>query len=187
MSFQTLAGVFLISGSLSFLAGALLPTWRVYMASDLEERLEWIVRLRPYWIISHILFLSGSLETAFGLTLLAFGVPGQATLLAIGGAFCAVAAVLAFSVIVYLRLSLPPEEYVCTTQGQWTFPAYSAFTLAAFSLTGLALLRSGYPLWLGGGAVLLSALLLGVYLLRRDLPPVFFYFISLGIGLVLVF
>ncbi len=189
MTFQTLSGTFLVSGMLSFLMGAAMPTWRVFVASDPYKRRKWIVKFRGYWILAHLLFLAGAVLTTIGL---AFLIPVLKTIagrwIGIAGLASALLSTVIWSFIVYLRLSLAAEKYVPITGAAWAYPAYTALTLVSFGLCGLALIGSGFPAWLGMGAIILSGLLLLVYLIRQDLPPLTYYLISsgLGIGLLMV-
>ncbi len=188
MSTLQLAGILLIAGTLSFWLGAALPTWRVYVTADPDVRAQLITDLRPYWVLSHFLFLVGVVVTAIGLGFFTSTVEaGNARTLAIIGLTAIVLASAAWAYIVLaFRLSMPVEEYVRTNAGAWTFPAYSLLTLGALILYGLVLLLTGYPTWLGIVTVGLTSLILVGLLIQRDAIPALFYIPTLIMGIVLL-
>jgi hypothetical protein len=188
MASETQAGAILVAGALLFLTGAALPTWRAFLEPDPGKRAAIIRDQRTYTILAHVLFSLGALLPPVAFVVLVAKLPLQTgRLLGFLGTGGLALGALAWLVIVYIRLATPPEEYVTTTAGAWTFPAYSILTLLGFGLGGAAMALSGFPLWLGIGSAALSLLILVVYFLRRDLPPALYYLVSLamGIGLLL--
>src|SRR5262249_250211 len=148
---------------------------------DTEKMAEVITRLRPYWILGHILFLVAVVIVAVGLGVFTSTVEAEnARLLAIVGLVAiGLGSLIWASIVVRFRLSMPPEELVRTTAGAWTFPAFTLLTLGALILYGLVLLTSRFPAWLGIISVGLSGLILIAFLSRKNVIPAVFYIVPL--------
>lgn len=185
MSTTQLAGILLVAGTLSFWLGAALPTWRVYVTADPNVRVQLITDLHGYWILSHILFLAGAIATAVGLGVFTSTIEASNArpLALIGlGAIALASVIWAYSVLAF-RLSMPPDEFVRTSSGAWTFPTYTLLTLGALILYGIVLLVSGFPTWLGIVTVGISSLILVAFLIQRDAVPAAFYIPTLIMGI----
>jgi hypothetical protein len=81
---------------------------------------------------------------------------------------------------------MPVDEYVRTTVGAWTFPAYTLFTLVAFILFGVVLLSTGHPTWVGIAMIGLSSLILVAFIVQKDAIPAMFYIATLIMGVSLL-
>ncbi|MDE3091777.1 MAG: hypothetical protein KGJ80_20585, partial [Chloroflexota bacterium] len=79
-----------------------------------------------------------------------------------------------------------PIDFVQRTLPSWHHPIFALGTLAALILLGIALLQAGFSAWIGIIAIGYSIVLAVIYLVFRDLPPFTFYFLTLGIGIVMV-
>ena len=158
MSPIQIAGVLLTAGTLTFWLGAALPTWRVYTTADLDVRARLINDMRGYWVLAHIFLLVGVVVVAIGLGVFTSTVEVANTrLLATVGLTAIILASLVWAYIVLaFRLGMSAEEYVRTTAGAWTFPAFALLTLGAFILFGIVLLSSGFPTWSGLATIGLS-------------------------------
>ena len=183
-----LAGVLLITGSLIFWLGAALPTWRVYVTTAPDVRAQLITDNRSYWVLSHVCFLAGVVTVAIGLGVFTSTIEtSNARSLAIIGlvAITLASAVWAYIVLAF-RLTMPVEEYVRTTAGAWTFPAYTLLTLGAFILYGVVLLSTDYAAWVGITTIGLSSLILVAFIIQKDAIPGMFYIVTLIMGIALL-
>lgn len=64
---------------------------------------------------------------------------------------------------------------------------FSILWQAALILTGYALLRTGYPKWLGWPVIVLATLILVAFALTGGLPPGVYYFAAMFMGIALLF
>jgi hypothetical protein len=175
MSPIQLAGTLLIAGSLSFWIGAGF-TWRVFVQTDPEKAAQLITNLRSSWVVGHILLLAGVVIVAAGLGVFTSAVETAAVrpLAMVGLVAIALGSIVWAYIVVAFRLAMPPEEYVRTTAGAWTYPTFSLLTLGALILYGVVLLLSGFPAWLGIATVGLSGLILVAFLMQKAFPALYF-------------
>jgi hypothetical protein len=142
------------------------------------------------WTTAMVLMVVGAVVVAVGLVLLARHLQSltndqtvrRASTLA---AAAAVISVLCYAVARYYNITLPWE-----TSGPLETPmAIAFFTLwqIGLILIAYALLRSGYPRWLGWPVIALAALMLVGSLVAGGLPPVLYYFAVLFMGIALLF
>ncbi len=186
MSPIQLAGTLLIAGSLSFWIGAGF-VWRVVVQPDPEKAAQFIRNNRSNWVVGHILLLAGVVIVAVGLGVFTSTVEtANARPLAIVGLVAiALGSIVWAYIVVRFRLAMPPEEYVRTTAGAWTYPTFSLLTLGALILYGIVLLLSGFPTWLGIATVGLSGLIL-VAFLRQKAFPALYYIPTVIMGIALL-
>jgi hypothetical protein len=184
MSAMQFAGTLLIAGSLTFWIGAGF-SWKVWVQPDAEKMAQIITKLRPYWIISHILFVAAVGSVAIGLGVFTSIIEAATArpLAIVGLVAIGLGSIVWAYIVIRFRLSMPPEELVRTTAGAWTFPAFTLLTLGALILYGLVLLMSGFPTWLGTITVGLSGLILIAFLSRRNVIPAVFYVVTLIMGI----
>ncbi len=185
MSPIQLAGTLLIAGSRSFWIGAGLPPRRVYVETDPQKRAQLITNHRSNWVVGHLLLLAGVVIVAVGLGVFTNTVEtANARPLAIVGLVAiALGSIVWAYIVVRFRLAMPPEEYVRTTAGAWTFPTYTVLTLGALILYGIVLFMTGFPTWLGITTVGLNSLILIAFIIQKDSIPALFYVATLIMGI----
>jgi len=64
--------------------------------------------------------------------------------------------------------------------------AYALLTQAGLLAFGVSYLRAGYPAWLGGIAVAGAVIFFIVFLVLKDIPPLFYYILTFIIGIRLM-
>lgn len=181
-----MTGIVIVIGSILFLIAAFMPITTVFVI----KRDVAIVQSRLVeWVASLILFGSGGVITVVGMGLLTLhlrGIHQGAGASSLGFAAMAVG-VVCWSVIVYLRYSLPLEiVFKEPVFGGW-FVAYTLLTQIALVGYGVALSQAGFPRWLGFSTIGLAAASVIAYLVFKDMPPLAHYVITLVIGVALLF
>ena len=185
------AGIVLIISSILFLIAAFMPiSMRVFSGSDPQRQIEYIEKDRRGWLISCFLFGAGSLVTVVGFAIFAVQIVSNSAIikLALWLAIASAAfGALQWVIIVYKRATTLPLEKIFNDDSgnNWAFPVYTILTQIALIVVGFVLVQTGYPAWLGWGAVILAALSLIAFLVFKDMPPFTHYLITLVIGIVL--
>ena len=181
-----LPAIVIAIGSILFLIAAFMPITTVFV---IERDVARVQSRLGEWNASLTLFGLGGLATAVGLGLLTLQLRGATNAAAsgyLGFAAMALGAV-CWSVIIYLRYSLPLETVFKEPTFGWWFIAYTLLTQAALIAYGFALFRAGYPRWLGLGTIGLAAASFSAYLVFKDMPPFAHYVITFVIGVSLLF
>ena len=182
---ETLAGLLIILGSVVFIFAALLPISRVFAERNPEKKLSLMEDHPAAWKVAQFLFALGSGLTVAGLAVLSSYLWAVYALITawVGLALVAVGAF--FWLWHVLQRAADPQAFVQGQQAPWLFPAFTGLTLAALATYGLTLLLAGYPFWLGllliGSGILYAVL----YLIMKDLPPLFIFTTTLIAGVAL--
>ncbi|RXZ66905.1 hypothetical protein [Agromyces albus] len=181
------SGTVMILGSVLFLVAAFMPiSARVFPEASPAKKLEHITDSPRAWIVSQVLFGVGSLVTVIGIGLLA---PDDRD-----GSFAwlmlASTALLALGLVPWLghlyARAADPARFAEGAVPAWLFLLYAALTEVGLAVFGLALLASPYPDWLGWVVVVGMALLVVVTIVLGDIPPLFFYLVTLLAGVVIL-
>ena len=177
------AGAVLVLGAAVFLAAAFAPTSRVFTMDDPHERLRFLEQRAVLWRRVQPLFGAGAVISAVGLALLGLSFDGPvrgcvllAGLLALVGSGPWAQSCLERGrrVVQFVHGGLPG----------WHYQVYVWLTLVALALTGLGLLASSYPSWVGWFDLGATAVFALVLLRSGDLPPFLLYVPTLAIGFV---
>jgi multisubunit Na+/H+ antiporter MnhG subunit len=142
------------------------------------------------WTAAMVLMVLGAFVAAIGLVLLARHLQSltddqNARRASAIGAAAALISVLCYAVTRYYNITLPWE-----TSGPLELPlavAFFALWQIGLILIAYALLRTGYPNWLGWPVIALAALMLAGSLVAGGLPPALYYFAVLFMGIALLF
>jgi hypothetical protein len=185
MSLIKISGAVILAGSIAFLVAAFLPISRVYALSNAMDKLAMIQNATQAWGISQLIFSLSSMGTSLGVALAAYSLRDrqQAPLFIAAAALLVVGAAI-WTWHVYLR-AIDPTSFVNGSLPGWHFALYTHLTLAAFLLTGIALLQLGFPKWSGWFMVGSALLVLILYLIFNDIPPFVHYLMGLALGFVL--
>lgn len=176
----------IVIGSILFLAGAFAPiSLAVFGESDPDERLAIIEADQRAWQVDQIFYALGPIVTAVGagLAMGRFADQPRSWLAALGVAALAVAAVL-WAWHVGLRAT-DPEAFTAGALPGWMFTAYTLLTQAGLAASGIALLQTSTPRWVGWLLIGAAVVLLIVFLIYRDLPPFIYYVLTLILGVML--
>lgn len=179
-------GVLLIIGSLAFSVAAFMPVSRVFAARVAEHKISIIEADRSGWNVSQIFFALGATTAWIGMGLLAVR-----TKLWNGSVFpfgaVAVAGIGLFIWLWHLRLRIiRPKDFANGLLPGWHFPVYGFLTLFALFGIGVGMLSSHVPLWLPILNMSLAVMLATAFLVFKDLPPFFFYLVTLVDGIALL-
>lgn len=185
MSILKVGAVVIMIGSLLFMMAALSPISRIFGLPSPEERWKIISKSSNAWVISQVLFAAGSVITPVGIILVAAGLHGRPGVawIYIAIVFLCIGA-LAWSWHVYSRAQ-HPKAFVDGALPGWYSALYSLLTMAALALVGISLLIMGFPAWLPWLLIGGSSLLLVLYLVFRDMPPVVYYILWMILGVIL--
>jgi hypothetical protein len=196
------AGAALTLGAVLFLAGAANPRlFEVWTAGEAVQLR--LIHARPRsWQVTNLLFAIATVLTAAGLTLTPDTIgPGGAPLARLAAAMYGIAAVMWLASITF-RLFVTPaaaaafarsgtfeEAYAVTSR--WSGGLFAAFTLTAGSslvVLGVAVVAGGAVTALAGWlSIAIGAVIVGGYLVARDMPPFVAYLPTgvLGIAILL--
>ena len=180
------ASIIIVAASVAFLIAAFLPITTVFVIDRDIAR----IQSRPIeWASSLVLFAVGGMVTAVGLGLLTLQLRSlnSAAGPAVIGFVSVMLGAVCWTVIVYLRYTLPLEIVLREPTLGWWFVAYTLLTQAALIAYGLALVQAGYPRWLGISTMGLAAGSFLAYVVFKDMPPFAHYVITLMIGVALLF
>ena len=184
---ETLAGLLISLGSVIFILAALFPISRVFAERNPEVKLALVEDHLAAWRTAQFSFALGSALTVAGLAVLSSYLWATQALITAWIALALVALGTFFWIWHVLLRASEPEAFFLGEQSAWLFPTFSGLTLAALAAYGLTLLLAGHPAWLGlfliGAGVIFAAL----YLVMKDLPPLFIYTITLITGVALLF
>jgi hypothetical protein len=187
---QRLAGIALILGSLLFLMGAFSPiASRFFTEPDPQIRLKILEADLAAWTSTSVLFGVGAAVAAVGFVLFAWHIRRSqgagvtfASYLAAGAAGVS----LVSAAVGYYRWAVrPPQEWVLDTTVPWTVYAGVVLMQIALLITGVVLLRAGYPRWFGWTVLVATSLTVITLILVRNFPPLLFYFIMLFMGITM--
>jgi len=182
-----ISSLIILIGAIIFLIAALLPISRVFGLKTAKERLDFINQSKTAWNLSQVLFASGAIIFAVGVSLSAFLLkerqPGN--ILLIAATFLIIGA-LAWCRHVYLRAK-NPMAYANGLLPGWHFLIYILLALAAMLIIGIALLMMNFPAWSGWLLIVSAILFFTTYILARDLPPVLIYLPGLVLAFILFF
>jgi hypothetical protein len=183
---ETLAGLLITLGSVAFILAALFPISRVFAERNPEVKISLLKDHLTAWRASQFFFALGSGLTVAGLAVLSSYLWFTQVLITAWIALGLVALGAFFWIWHVLLRAADPEGFSLGEQNSWLFPAFIGLTLSALATYGLTLLMAGYPLWLGllliGSGIIFAAL----YLVMKDLPPLFIYTITLIAGITLM-
>lgn len=185
MTMLRLIGVIVAVGSLLFLAAAFHPISRVFGARGAEARLAIIENSPGAWRLSQTLFSAGAMVTAIGVgaLVLVMDIDWPVLLRAVPFALLGIGS--SFWRMHTGSRKSDPRAWVAGTLPGWQFPAYTILTILGLAVTGLAFLHTG-PTWLGLTLSIGPALFLLVFLVFRDLPPLFHYLLTLALAVHLL-
>jgi hypothetical protein len=181
------SGIVMILGSVLFLVAAFMPiSARVFPEASPARKLERITDSPKAWITSQVLFGVGSLVTVIGIGLLTSdGRNGSfAWLLLISTALLLLAVVPWFGHL-YARAA-DPAAFAEGALPAWLFLLYAALTEIGLAIFGVALVVSTYPDWLGWFVIVGMGLLIVLTIVLGDMPPLFFYLVTLLAGVVIL-
>jgi hypothetical protein len=71
------------------------------------------------------------------------------------------------------------EGFAAGAHPVWPFLAYTLLTMLALAVWGWFYLQGGFPAWLGWATLVPVLVLFVVLLVLRDMPPLFYYLITL--------
>ena len=185
MSPLKVSALVILAGSVVFLIAAFSPISRVFGLPTAAARMELIAGSPRAWSFSQVLFSIGSIVMAIGVGLAAIALRGRssASLVYLGSALLILGSA-AWTWHVYLRAS-DPRGFVQGSLPAWHFILYSLLTLAGLATIGIALVRMGLPAWSGWLMVGGSLVLLALYAVFKDMPPLVYYLLGLVLGVVL--
>jgi len=180
-----ISGIVIFAGSIVFLIAAFSPISRVYSLPTAEKKLGVITTSPKAWVISQALFSLGAILVSAGVALAAYALKDHpsAPLLFTAAALLAAGAA-AWTWYVTLRAA-DSTAFVRDSLPGWQFTVYTLFTMGAFLLIGIALLRMGFPTWAGWLLVGSSILLFILYVIFKDMPPFVYYLLGLALAFVL--
>ena len=177
------AGAVLLLGAVVFFAAAFAPTSRVFTMTDPHERLRFLEQRAVLWRRVQPLFGAGAVISAVGLVCLGLSFDGPvrgsvvlAGLLALVGSvpWAQSCRLRGRRVVVFVHGGLPG----------WHYQVYVWFSLVALALTGLGLLASPYPSWVGWFDLAATAAFAVALLRFGDLPPFLLYVPTIAIAFV---
>jgi hypothetical protein len=184
----------LILGSVLFVLAAFQPlTVSVVTETDIVRRTQALEDGKTAWLFVNILFGTGSILAAIGLTfftlywhrletfnsnlkVLSYFVPILFTI-----------ATILWLLICGYRVLVPAQEVANNLiVNSWLFLAYTLLSQIALILLGIVLIQSNYPVWMARWILLLAVLSLLAYFIFQDMPPFAHYVILFltGIGLL---
>ena len=178
------AGAVLLLGAAVFLTAAFAPTSRVFTMTDPYERLRFLEQRAVLWRRVQPLFGGGAVISGVGLFALGLSFEDDVVrgCILVAGMLAVVGAV--------------PWAQSCRLRGRrivvfahgglpgWHYQVYVWFSLLALALTGLGLLASTYPPWVGWFDVGATAVFALALLRFGDLPPFLLYLPTIAIGCV---
>ena|SRR5436190_21673783 len=184
-------GAVLTAGGVAVLIAAFIPSLYPVWTARGVDAVALIARHRGSWQVANVLFAVGAGLTLAGLAALTSLLDRQPlptvglTLMALASALWL--ANLAFRLTVTLRVSgratVPDwyEDVNAWTGGLWSIAAVAgalAMLCYGFAVTGSRLL----PGWTGWVAVGIGVLMLGLFLVTRDVPPLLLYLAPTAFG-----
>lgn len=180
-----LSAIVILTGSILFLIAAFSPISKIFGIASAQAKLQVISASPTAWTVAQALFSIGSIAAGIGVLLAAMALRGRpSSSLVYVAAALLLAGAAAWSWHAYLRAA-DPRAFTEGTLPAWHFILYSALTLAALAIIGVALPRMGFPAWSGwlliAGSILFSAL----YVVFKDMPPFVYYLLGLVLGVVL--
>lgn len=180
------SALLLIMGSLFFLLAAFMPISRVFGERVAEGKIAIIQAERSRWRVSQLFFALGSFIAWVGMILLAYQIK-----IANGSAFSLVSAaaagvgMLLWCRHVFLRAK-QPEAFARGLLPGWHFKVYSYLTSLALLGIGVGLLALEILVWLPVLNISSALLFFLVFLIFKDLPPLFYYLVMLIDGIALL-
>lgn len=171
-----------VAGALLVFAGAFMPiAARVYGPRTPAQQIAAVEAAPTAWRWHHILMGAGAAATAAAGFWEALG-SGNSAL--VGAAIGFVLGAAFFLHFLQARLFMPPTAWFKGSIGSRRFAAFTVLTTLALVLRGVAAVHQGTL----EGALLAGygALLLGLFLLLRDMPPFAHYLGTLGLGIALL-
>jgi hypothetical protein len=181
---DTAAGLLLILGCLTFMAGVSIGVPRVFTEPDPQQKLRMLEERRVLWQRSQPLYALGPVIACLGVVVLAANADDGQPLLYAASALL-LTGVLAWCWSVYLR-TVRWREFALGEQVAWPFTTYALLTIAGLALLGAGLLAAHAPTWLGWFILVADVGFLAGYLQFRDLPPFVFYVVLIVVGVVVL-
>jgi hypothetical protein len=193
---QKPAGILLSLGAVLFLIAVFTPLIPpgFFSTEDRQLQADLIAKDPGGWAVAHTLLGAGSVLAALGVLLFARQIQSMSDSRTIKiasylGAAMALIGAIFWVIICYNRVAMDPQALVRNINVvPWLFSSYTVLTDLALMSGGVVLLQAGYPKWLGWLVLVLGGLILVIYLVSGDIPPLFHYlvFLILGIALLLM-
>ena len=165
-------------GALLVFGGAFMPlAGRVYGTHDPAARVAAVRAAPSAWRWHHILFGAGAITTAAASIWEAIG-SGSTGRVAAAVGFTLGA--LVFVHFLQARLLMPPTAWFGSELGKRRFAAFTILTGLAIVLRGVAAVQAGHA----SGTFLAGygAILVGLFVILRDMPPFAHYIGTFGLG-----
>ena len=176
----------IIFGSFFFLVAAFLPISRVYTQMSVEAKIGLIKKSPITWIFSQFVFGLSSIIVAIGFLMLATEMEAGSNQIFeyIGGGLM-LAGAIAWTIHVIQRAK-KPSYFVNKKLSSFYFPFFTIATILGLIFIGIELLNENMApviAWLTIGT---NAVFLILYLIYKDMPPFFYYIMTLIIGFMLL-
>jgi hypothetical protein len=177
--------ILIILGSLLFLSASFSPISAVHMEPTAAGKLALINASPGAWLLSQILYSLGAVLVASAIAGVVYRhrqsySPALTFLiylsLLVGALF--------FLVYAVFRTT-NPQAWVQITPPHPQFLGYTFLTQLGLLLFGAALLKAGYPSWLGWLLVSSMIVLFVLTVVFRDMPPFAYYLLALIVGVAL--
>lgn len=195
------AGAALTLGAVLFLAGAANPRLFAVWTAGEEVQLRLIDAHRRSWEVTNLLFAIATVLTVAGLSVTPDIIgPGGAALARIAVAAYGMGAVLWLAAIVF-RLAVTPaaasafarsgtSEAGYAAASRWSGGLFASFTVTAGSslvVLGMAVLAGGaLPALVGWFTIVIGVVIVGGYLIARDMPPFVVYLPTGALGIAIL-
>jgi len=192
---QRVAAILLIVGALIF-AGAVFspPIFNVFSVSDPVQQLDVIEQNLMGWRVANAFLAIGATLVVAGIMVLArhltsLNDSNQLRWTAYAAAALVILGGLLWLVVQFDRMTRSPEHIISGQPlgGEWVFIVYVLSTLAGMIVLGYAMLRAGYPRWLGWGCILVFGYTLAHAVLTQDWVPLEWYIDTFVLGIALLF
>ena len=187
MSIERISGIVLFVGCALFIIAAFSPISWVFAEHVVEKKIEMVNQSPDAWKLAQVFFGSGAFVTVAGLLLAYFNLRRKnAGFLSFAALMSAFIGVIPWLIHVYLRAMDPDAAFRGELHPRWFLAIYFTLTLIAIVLFGMALLKAGYPRWVGWFNVAACIALVAMFIFSGALPP-FFYYAVISIGAIVLF
>jgi hypothetical protein len=174
-------------GSILFVIAAFLPISKVYMESNPENKLEIIQSMPKMWNIEQVMFIAGSIITAFSLFVVAIRIRSTGSFnIGLFASIIILIAAFLWSWHAFERI-LSPEGFVHGKSTPQLFIIYSILTQLGLALLGFAFLSTDLPAWIGWLFMVGGVLLFILMISTGDMPPFAYYLLTLILSLSLLY